>query len=37
MTEAEVRRDAYNQLENLDFMKAAEILFTVPPKRKKFG
>ncbi|KAJ4791990.1 stress response NST1-like protein [Rhynchospora pubera] len=37
LTEAEARKDAYNQLQNLDFMKAAKILFTAPPKHKKFG
>ncbi|KAJ3693434.1 hypothetical protein LUZ60_008914 [Juncus effusus] len=37
LTEAEARRDAYNQLQNLDFMKATKILLTTPPKRKKFG
>ncbi|XP_075107619.1 uncharacterized protein LOC107787668 isoform X1 [Nicotiana tabacum] len=31
------RRDAYKQLENLDFMTAAKMLFTDPPKKKKFG
>ncbi|KAK6915647.1 hypothetical protein RJ641_020764 [Dillenia turbinata] len=30
------KMDAYRQLENLDFMTAAKILFTSPPK-KKFG
>nr|XP_010927517.1 uncharacterized protein LOC105049541 isoform X1 [Elaeis guineensis]XP_019707615.1 uncharacterized protein LOC105049541 isoform X1 [Elaeis guineensis]XP_029121766.1 uncharacterized protein LOC105049541 isoform X1 [Elaeis guineensis]XP_029121767.1 uncharacterized protein LOC105049541 isoform X1 [Elaeis guineensis] len=35
--EAEARYDAYRQLQNLDFMTAAKILFTTPPKRKKFG
>lgn len=29
--------DAYRQLDNLDFMKAARILFTDPQKKKKFG
>ncbi|KAJ8635085.1 hypothetical protein MRB53_009352 [Persea americana] len=29
--------DAYRQLQNLDFMTAAKILFTSPPKEKKFG
>ncbi|KAJ6961683.1 hypothetical protein NC652_000581 [Populus alba x Populus x berolinensis] len=29
--------DLYRQLDNLDFMKAAKILFTDPPKKKKFG
>ncbi|OVA18481.1 hypothetical protein BVC80_1833g163 [Macleaya cordata] len=29
--------DAYRQLEKLDFMTAAKILFTDPPKKKKFG
>ncbi|CAN4086429.1 unnamed protein product [Withania somnifera] len=31
------RQDAYKQLENLDFMTAAKMLFTEPPKKKKFG
>lgn len=31
------RQDAYKQLENLDFMTAAKMLFTDPPKKKKFG
>ncbi|KAG1363337.1 hypothetical protein COCNU_11G001640 [Cocos nucifera] len=35
--EVEARYDAYRQLQNLDFMTAAKILFTTPPKRKKFG
>ncbi|XP_038971971.1 uncharacterized protein LOC103712158 isoform X1 [Phoenix dactylifera] len=35
--EAGERYDAYRQLQNLDFMTAAKILFTTPPKRKKFG
>ncbi|KAJ4957530.1 hypothetical protein NE237_024641 [Protea cynaroides] len=29
--------DVYHQLEKLDFMTAAKILFTTPPKKKKFG
>ncbi|KAF5178934.1 stress response NST1-like protein, partial [Thalictrum thalictroides] len=29
--------DAYKQLDKLDFMTAAKILFTTPPKKKKFG
>ncbi|XP_010265673.1 PREDICTED: uncharacterized protein LOC104603355 [Nelumbo nucifera] len=29
--------DAYRELEKLDFMTAAKILFTTPPKKKKFG
>ncbi|KAF8393071.1 hypothetical protein HHK36_021312 [Tetracentron sinense] len=29
--------DAYRQLEKLDFMTAAKILFTTPPKKKQFG
>ncbi|THU71848.1 hypothetical protein C4D60_Mb04t05850 [Musa balbisiana] len=36
-SEAEARSEAYRRLENLDFMTAAKILFTNPPKRKKFG
>ncbi|XP_074588616.1 uncharacterized protein LOC141844473 [Curcuma longa] len=36
--EAEARRrEAYRQLDDLDFMTAAKILFTTPPKRKEFG
>lgn len=35
--EVSARDDAYRQLQNLDFMTAAKILFTTPPKRKKFG
>ncbi|KAL3528949.1 hypothetical protein ACH5RR_008271 [Cinchona calisaya] len=31
------RKDAYKELENLDFMTATKILFTTPPKKKKFG
>lgn len=31
------REEAYRQIQNLDFMKAAKILFTTPPKRKQFG
>lgn len=31
------RQDAYKQLDNLDFMTAAKILFTTPPKKKEFG
>lgn len=31
------RQDAYKQLENLDFMTAAKMLFTEPPTKKKFG
>lgn len=31
------REEAYRQIHNLDFMKAAKILFTTPPKRKQFG
>ncbi|CAI9113903.1 OLC1v1014603C1 [Oldenlandia corymbosa var. corymbosa] len=31
------RQEAYKKLENLDFMTATKILFTTPPKRKKFG
>ncbi|KAJ0795709.1 hypothetical protein HanPI659440_Chr04g0153601 [Helianthus annuus] len=30
-------RDSYRDLEKLDFMTAAKILFTTPPKQKKFG
>ncbi|XP_044479628.1 protein MNN4-like [Mangifera indica] len=30
-------QDAYKQLENLDFMTAAKMLFTEPPKKRKFG
>ncbi|KAL9667113.1 hypothetical protein QQ045_001461 [Rhodiola kirilowii] len=37
MDEAAKRRQAYRQLENLDFMTATKIMLTVPPKRKKFG
>ncbi|KAK1324027.1 hypothetical protein QJS10_CPA02g01245 [Acorus calamus] len=33
----ERRDDVYRQLENLDFSTAAKILFTHPPKRKKYG
>ncbi|CBI36476.3 unnamed protein product, partial [Vitis vinifera] len=29
--------EAYRQLDKLDFMTAAKILFTTPPKKKKFG
>ncbi|KAL5698851.1 hypothetical protein ACHQM5_029832 [Ranunculus cassubicifolius] len=29
--------DAYRVLDKLDFMTAAKILFTTPPKKKKFG
>lgn len=29
--------EAYRQLDNLDFSTAAKILFTDPPKKKKFG
>ncbi|XVE89169.1 hypothetical protein DITRI_Ditri19aG0129000 [Diplodiscus trichospermus] len=29
--------ETYRQLDNLDFMTAAKILFTQPPKKKKFG
>lgn len=29
--------EAYRQLDKLDFMTAAKILFTGPPKEKKFG
>ncbi|GMI75197.1 hypothetical protein HRI_001189000 [Hibiscus trionum] len=29
--------ESYRQLDNLDFMTAAKILFTQPPKKKKFG
>ncbi|RRT69319.1 hypothetical protein B296_00037540 [Ensete ventricosum] len=36
-SEVEARSEAYRHLENLDFMTAANILFTTPPKRKKFG
>ncbi|KAG6787883.1 hypothetical protein POTOM_003928 [Populus tomentosa] len=38
-TESNVSKsdDVYRQLDNLDFMKAAKILFTGPPKKKKFG
>ncbi|XP_042376054.1 uncharacterized protein LOC121969844 [Zingiber officinale] len=35
--QAEARKEAYRQLDNLDFMTAAKILFTTPPKRKEFG
>ncbi|KAM3380615.1 hypothetical protein P3S68_006188 [Capsicum galapagoense] len=31
------RKDAYKQLETLDFMTAAKMLFMEPPKKKKFG
>lgn len=33
------RRDleVYRDLENLDFAKAAKILFSTPPKKKRFG
>ncbi|XP_019168774.1 PREDICTED: uncharacterized protein LOC109164691 [Ipomoea nil] len=31
------RYDAYKELENLNFMSAAKILFTEPSKKKKFG
>ncbi|CAM8945949.1 unnamed protein product [Rhodiola kirilowii] len=37
MDEAAKIREAYRQLENLDFMTATKIILTVPPKRKKFG
>ncbi|XP_061972611.1 uncharacterized protein LOC133694936 [Populus nigra] len=38
-TESNVSKseDVYRQLDNLDFMKAAKILFTDPPKKNKFG
>jgi hypothetical protein len=29
--------ERYRQLENLDMITAAKILFTDPPKKKKFG
>lgn len=29
--------EAYRDLDKLDFMKAAKILFSTPPKKKKFG
>ncbi|KAI3785981.1 hypothetical protein L1987_45107 [Smallanthus sonchifolius] len=29
--------DSYRDLDKLDFMSAAKILFTTPPKKKKFG
>ncbi|XVF24686.1 hypothetical protein REPUB_Repub13aG0148600 [Reevesia pubescens] len=29
--------ESYRQVDNLDFMTAAKILFTHPPKKKKFG
>ncbi|GAB4833574.1 hypothetical protein Ancab_031817 [Ancistrocladus abbreviatus] len=29
--------EGYRDLDKLDFMKAAKILFTTPPKKKKFG
>lgn len=29
--------EAYRQLDKLDFMTAAKILFTTPPKKRKFG
>lgn len=29
--------EAYRQLDKLDFMTAAKILFAGPPKKKKFG
>ncbi|PSS07555.1 Myosin-2 heavy chain like [Actinidia chinensis var. chinensis] len=29
--------ESYRQLDKLDFMTAAKILFTTPPKKKKFG
>lgn len=29
--------DTYKELDNLNFMKAAKILFSDPPKKKKFG
>ncbi|KAH1090892.1 hypothetical protein J1N35_018149 [Gossypium stocksii] len=29
--------ESYRQLDNLDFLTAAKILFTHPPKKKKFG
>ncbi|EPS59821.1 hypothetical protein M569_14986 [Genlisea aurea] len=29
--------EQYKALENLDFMKASKILFSEPPKKKKFG
>ncbi|KAH0464116.1 hypothetical protein IEQ34_006902 [Dendrobium chrysotoxum] len=35
--EAATRLDAYRQLENLDFKSAAKILFTTPPKGKKYS
>lgn len=31
------RIDAYKELPNLNFMSAAKILFSDPPKKKKFG
>ncbi|CAM8979044.1 unnamed protein product [Rhodiola kirilowii] len=37
MDEVAKRREAYRQLEKLDFMTATKIMLTVPPKRKKFG
>lgn len=36
--EASIRDfDVYRQVDNLDFMTAAKILFTTPLKKKKFG
>lgn len=35
--EVAARSEAYRQLENLNFKSATKILFTTPPKRKKFG
>ncbi|KAI4318193.1 hypothetical protein L6164_025991 [Bauhinia variegata] len=32
-----IHGERYRQLENMDFMTAAKILFTDPPKKKKFG
>lgn len=38
VTEGSIRDlDAYRQLDKLDFMTAAKILFTAPPNKKKFG
>ncbi|KAL6012084.1 hypothetical protein ACLOJK_002559 [Asimina triloba] len=30
-------QETYKQLQNLDFMTAAKMLFTAPPQKKKFG
>ncbi|XP_058114133.1 uncharacterized protein LOC131257003 isoform X2 [Magnolia sinica] len=34
---AAAHQEAYRQLQNLDFMTAAKMLFTPPPQKKKFG